>query len=95
MNWKKDFHVEEIKYLPQNLQSYWTEVNPHGDLDTEKLTTIEQWIEQNSKQGDYIIIQGEFGCTHYNGASSEKHREKSNNTPHLKDKQQNKNKETQ
>ena len=57
--------VNEIIYLPENLQELWSMVLPEGELNLERLRKITDWIRNNANKDDYILIQGEYGSTYY------------------------------
>lgn len=56
--------VEELIYLPDELQEIWSNIPPEGDL-TEDIKKIVNWLSENSAKGDYVLIQGDFGATFY------------------------------
>ena len=52
--------VDEIVSLPQELQDFWSQIDPvenHWD----KLEKIWEFVEKNGNEGDYLLIQGEWG----------------------------------
>ncbi|MBE0490776.1 MAG: hypothetical protein IBX44_00830 [Sulfurospirillum sp.] len=55
--------VGEFIYLPLELQKLWSEVSPQSDDVTAYLQPIKDFILKSAKQEDYILIQGDFGCT--------------------------------
>lgn len=52
--------IEKFVYLPENLQTIWSNVNPHSD-DMSELNKIFNFINFELKVGDYALIQGEWG----------------------------------
>lgn len=57
---KKDFFCEEIVFLPENLQNLWSNIDEEGDC----FNLFKEFLEKNSKKGDYVLIQGEWGVTY-------------------------------
>lgn len=57
--------VGEIIMLPLELKEIWGNIDAKGDLDISYLKPIIQWVEEETKQEDLVIIQGEFGATYY------------------------------
>ncbi len=65
-----DSQVEELKssgisgfvYLPGILQVLWSNVSP--DLKELKgyLKPIIEWLKNNAKRGDWVLVQGDFGA---------------------------------
>ncbi|MCA1933128.1 MAG: hypothetical protein LDL13_06095 [Calditerrivibrio sp.] len=62
---KDNLKVEEIIHLPEDLQKKLSNIEPCGELDILPITEITSWIRQNGKEGDFVLIQGEFGATVY------------------------------
>ena len=60
-----DLRVEKIIYLPEDLQKIWSNVDPIGELGTEPLDEIASWLKEHGNEGDFVLIQGEFGATFY------------------------------
>lgn len=57
--------VGKIISLPLSLQEIWSNVDPVGELNTKPLDEIALWLKEHSSKGDFVLIQGEFGATHY------------------------------
>ena len=57
--------VEKIIYLPEDLQKIWSNIDPIGELGTEPLEKIASWLKEHGNEGDFVLIQGEFGATFY------------------------------
>ncbi|HPG36701.1 MAG TPA: CRISPR-associated protein Csx20 [bacterium] len=57
--------VEKIVSLPLSLQQMWSDINPVGELNTKPLEEILLWLKEHASKGDFVLIQGEFGATHY------------------------------
>ena len=65
-----DAQVNELKsngitsfvYLPSGLQLLWSNVPP--DLKGLKgyLKPIVEWLKNNAKEGDWVLVQGDFGA---------------------------------
>jgi hypothetical protein len=51
--------VEEFVYLPEELQEYWSNVNPY-DNSRNNLLAIWQYLDELIKIDDYILLQGEW-----------------------------------
>ncbi|KGG79641.1 CRISPR-associated protein Csx20 [Caloranaerobacter azorensis] len=69
-----DFQVEEAKFklgvdtiktLPDNLKQIWSNLNPKGELPVGELNLVRDWILKESYEGEYVLVQGEFGATFY------------------------------
>jgi len=48
-----------------DLKKIWMNISPKGELNIDELSKIIDWLKINSKKGDYVLIQGEFGATFY------------------------------
>ncbi|MBZ4663987.1 MAG: hypothetical protein JG776_1702 [Caloramator sp.] len=60
-----ELKVEEFIYLPQELQYIWSNIPPEGELPIYIIDKFKRFIIDNAKQGDYILIQGDFGATNH------------------------------
>ena len=60
---KASLQVEEILYLPANLQEIWSNVNPEVD-DRENLEEIKKYVRENLNKNDFVLIQGEWGYSY-------------------------------
>jgi len=62
---KEKWKVSDIIFLPKELKDIWSSINPNGEIDTNYLNSILKFIMDNTNEDDYVIVQGEFGATHY------------------------------
>lgn len=61
---KKDLNCENLVYLPRELQNLWSNI-PATEQDYEHLIHFENFIFKNYKEGDYALIQGDWGYTYH------------------------------
>lgn len=60
---KNSFGIKNFIYLPQDLQELWSNIPPEiEDLDN-YLEPIFKYLQENIKDGDYALVQGDFGAT--------------------------------
>lgn len=57
--------VKDIVYLPSSLQTLWSGVDPHGPFLPDRHTPVLNWLKQEARNGDRVIVQGEYGLTVY------------------------------
>lgn len=62
---ENELKVDEFIYLPNELQYIWSNIPPIGKLPLDLLEKIKDYVLENAKQGDYILIQGDFGATNH------------------------------
>ncbi|NLY74342.1 MAG: hypothetical protein GX075_03475 [Firmicutes bacterium] len=55
--------VGEIHYLPDNLKGLWSQIPPEIPEVAGYLQPIQEWLSNQILEGDYILIQGDFGAT--------------------------------
>ncbi len=60
----KKLGVEEFVYLPKDLQEVFSNVPPDVESLGEYLKPLFLFLMENSKSGDYVLIQGEFGVVY-------------------------------
>ncbi|MEN5387899.1 CRISPR-associated protein Csx20 [Aliarcobacter skirrowii] len=60
----KSFCIEEFIYLPKELQELFSNVPNDLRKLSEYLTPIKLFLKQYSKEGDFVLIQGDFGATY-------------------------------
>jgi len=56
--------VNNFIYLPKKLQIIWSNIPPYIDCLNDHLKPVKVFLEQNSRQNDYILVQGDFGATY-------------------------------
>ncbi len=58
---KESLGVTNFVKLPQELQSLWSNIPPTLENLSDYLTPLKEYISNKSKEGDIVLIQGEFG----------------------------------
>lgn len=61
---REDLGVKEIYYLPDDLKALWSQIPPEISEVAEYVQPVKEWLERRVNEGDYIIIQGDFGATY-------------------------------
>ena len=56
--------VEEILPLPENLQQRWSNVPPDLETVQEHIGPALNWLGEQARPGDYVLIQGDFGAVY-------------------------------
>ncbi len=60
---KKSLEVENFLALPGELQQLWSNIPPYlEDLDS-YLKPLKEYLLDNLKSGDVVLVQGDFGAT--------------------------------
>ncbi|MGJ7045488.1 CRISPR-associated protein Csx20 [Thermoanaerobacterium thermosulfurigenes] len=57
------YGVGEFTYLPDDLKKVWASIPPEAESIRFCVEKIAEWIKQNSRKGDYVLLQGDFGAT--------------------------------
>ena len=64
---KKEAYAElgvgEIHYLPDDLKGLWSQIPPEIHELSSYLQPIQEWLSNQIREGDYLLIQGDFGAT--------------------------------
>jgi hypothetical protein len=61
---KNSLGIENFVSLPENLKNIWGNVPPEFDLDFSKyLQPITDFLAQEAKTNDVVLVQGDFGAT--------------------------------
>lgn len=55
--------VTKFVSLPEELQRLWMNITPDLESIKDGLNPICKWIQENAKNDDYVLIQGDFGAT--------------------------------
>ncbi len=50
--------------LPKDLQNLWSQVPPDENGLFEYLAPVRRWLKSQSKPGDFVLIQGDFGAVY-------------------------------
>lgn len=61
---KNELHIKNIIYMPENLQTIWSNIPPENKSIYEILSPIRLWLKNNAKLDDYALIQGDMGATY-------------------------------
>ena len=62
---KVNLKCENIISLPDDLQKLWSQIPPEGELPKGIIEKFTGFLIDNSKENDFVLIQGEFGVTCY------------------------------
>ena len=62
---KSKLGIKEFIYLPRSLQEIWSQIAPEFELPINNLNKILEFLQNKSKNGDYVLVQGDFGATYY------------------------------
>lgn len=61
---KESLGVTDFVALPKELQHLWSNVPPSLEVLSDYLAPIKEYIRNESKEGDVVLIQGDFGGCH-------------------------------
>jgi len=61
---KESLDINDFIYLPSNLQKIWSQIPANIYDISPYLNQIKEYVQANTNQGDYILIQGDFGATY-------------------------------
>ncbi|CAB3288132.1 conserved protein of unknown function [Methanocaldococcus lauensis] len=61
---KENLKVDKFIYLPKELQNIWSNIPPEIEDITDYLKPIKEFLKNNANDGDYVLIQGDFGATY-------------------------------
>jgi len=61
---KKVLKVDDFVYLPNDLQSLWSNVPAELESLKSYLLPLKEYIKNNAKKDDFILIQGDFGAVY-------------------------------
>ena len=54
--------ISNFEYLPRNLQAIWSGVPPDKESLNDYLKPIFEWLKNNAKKGEWVLVQGDFGA---------------------------------
>jgi len=64
MDAERTLEIRHIVQLPEELQDLWSQV-PADPPDIEPfLSPFKAWLRLTAHEGDYVLIQGDFGATY-------------------------------
>jgi len=58
------FKVDKFIYLPEDLQSKWSNVPAQNDLPETYLDNIKEFLLLNMSEKNYVLVMGEYGLTY-------------------------------
>jgi hypothetical protein len=56
--------IGAVRFFPEELRNVWSKVSPQLEGIDEWIEPIRGWVAENSTEGDYMLIQGDFGATY-------------------------------
>ena len=59
-----EYGIENFIALPKELQKSWSNIPPEMKNISEILEAFKKFLLQNSKKGDYVLVQGDFGAVY-------------------------------
>lgn len=62
---RKRLNVDSIVILPEDIKKIWSNITPLGPLPIATIDRVVEWIKDESVEGDYVLVQGDFGSTFY------------------------------
>ncbi|MBF0259996.1 MAG: hypothetical protein HQK62_14410 [Desulfamplus sp.] len=62
---EKTLGTSDVVDLPKRLKKLWSQIPADIESVEEYLSPIAEWLFFNAKQGDYVLIQGDFGAVYY------------------------------
>ncbi len=60
---KRSLGIKIFIYLPKDLQDIWSQIPPDIEYIDDWLDPIKEFLMQNAKPQDMVLIQGDFGAT--------------------------------
>jgi hypothetical protein len=54
--------VSRVVDMPPEIKAIWGDIPPELDRITDYLEPVIDWLKKEAKQGDYVLIQGDFGA---------------------------------
>ena len=61
---RENWEVKNIFGLPDHLQKLWSNIPPDLTNLSSYLKPIKDWLKENGKRGDLVLIQGDFGAVY-------------------------------
>jgi len=56
--------VNKFVVPPPEIAALWSQIPPQITELTPYLTPVRQWLRLNSTEGDYLLVQGDFGAVY-------------------------------
>jgi len=61
---RENWQVKNFIALPKHLQELWSNIPPDLSSLSSYLKPIKDWLKENGKKGDLVLIQGDFGAVY-------------------------------
>ncbi|MBF0412090.1 MAG: hypothetical protein HQK70_05185 [Desulfamplus sp.] len=62
---EKSLGISGFVDLSPTLKELWSQIPPELESVEDYLLPISEWLSQNATNGNYILIQGDFGAVYY------------------------------
>ncbi len=57
-------NIDNIVLLPEELLKQWSSIPPEMESIKEIILPIKNFLDENAKSGDYVLVQGDMGATY-------------------------------
>ena len=61
---KRNLNIDEFIHLPSRLKKLWQNIPPDLLDISSYLKPIIDWLKTKTREGDFILVQGDFGATY-------------------------------
>ena len=61
---KRNLNIDEFIHLPSSLKKLWQDIPPDLLDISSYLKPIIDWLKTKTREGDLILVQGDFGATY-------------------------------
>lgn len=61
---KRSLGVDDFIAPPAHLLAIWGQLPPEAETLAPLLAPLFDWLREAGRQGDYVLVQGDFGATH-------------------------------
>ena len=61
---KRNLNIDEFIHLPSSLKKLWQDIPPDLLDISSYLKPIIDWLKTTTREGDLILVQGDFGATY-------------------------------
>jgi negative regulator of genetic competence, sporulation and motility len=58
----KFLNIEEFISLPNEIQKKFSNIPPEEESISKYVNPVKEFLKENAKKGDYVLVQGDFGA---------------------------------
>ena len=61
-NARQALEISDVVEMPSEIRGVWGDIPPESERIRTFLEPVRNWLSENARKGDFVLIQGDFGA---------------------------------